>query len=245
MLEARNIGLRLGDRWLWRELSMSIEPGQIVGILGRNGTGKTTLLRALTGARPIAEGTIEAVRPIGYVPQMTELSFPFTAREVVTMGRVRHLRLFDRLSAADERVIDRAIEQTGIRAFEDREFPLLSGGERQLTLVARALAAEARLLLLDEPMASLDLDNQHRLMTLMSRLARDEKLGLLFVTHNPDHVFAVSDKVLLLRENAPALFGDVSTVLTEQALTDLYGLQVHLFELQQDSKRTRHAVPLF
>lgn len=245
MLDATNLGFRFGDRWLWRGLNLSIAPGDIVGILGRNGTGKTTLLRTLGGIRMPSEGVVRVGQGIGYVPQVTEISFPFTVRQVVSMGRSRHIKLLDGFTSRDEVAVDAAIDQVGVRGIEDRSFLQLSGGEKQLVLMARAICSDAQILLLDEPMASLDLDNQQRLMALMTSLSAGAKLGIVFVTHNPDHVFAVSNKSLLIRENHPITFGAVEQVLTEDALTELYGLPVRLITLDHGSGRTRHAIPLF
>ena len=243
-IEAKGLGRRVRDgTWLWRGATFSVHAGQVVGVLGRNGSGKTTLLRTLLGfLRPDA-GTVHTVAA-GYVPQVTQLALPFAVRDVVGMGRARHVRLFGGLGRADVQAVERALDHVGIVALAERSFLELSGGERQLVLIARALAAECEALLLDEPFAALDLDNQRRTLALLGSLARHHNLGIVFAAHHPDHVLAVADAVILLTRGEVPVWGPVDTVLTAQRLRHLYGVPVELLELPHAGSTRRYAVPL-
>lgn len=245
-IEARALGRRLPDGlWLWHHVDLTVEPGHVVGILGRNGSGKTTLLRTMLGLVPPHAGSIAIAPAIGYVPQVSQLTLPFTVREVVSMGRARHVRLFGGLAAADIEVVERTLQHIGLTALAERSFLTLSGGERQLVLIARALASECTLLLLDEPFAALDLDNQHRTLTLLKSLAHSHAMSIVFSAHAPDHVFAVADTVLVLTRGAVPVCGPVNEVLTPAFLRQTYGVTVEVLDITHAGKPQRHAVPLF
>jgi iron complex transport system ATP-binding protein len=242
MIEATNIGRQLPDgSWLWRRLTLKVEPGRIVGLIGRNGSGKTTLLRTLMGLIEPHEGSISRTGAAGYVPQTSEISFPFTVRDIVAMGRARHVRLFSGLARGDHHAVSRAIQRVGIAHLADRSFAELSGGERQLVLIARAVATQCDVLVLDEPFAGLDLENQGQTLSLIRALARDG-IGVIFSAHQPDHLFAVAESALALRRGADPMQGPLQETLTSDGLTDLYGVDVRVIDLARDSRTSRHAV---
>jgi iron complex transport system ATP-binding protein len=244
-IEARGLGRRAMDgTWLWRHAEFMVYAGQAFGVLGRNGSGKTTLLRTLLGLLRPDEGSVSVVSGTGYVPQSSQLALPFTVQDVVAMGRVRHVRLFGGLSRADRQAVDVALDCVGISDLARRSFLELSGGERQLVLIARALAAECQALILDEPFASLDLDNQRRILALLESLVRAHDLGIIFSAHHPDHVFAIADAVLVLTRSEAPVWGPIEQVLTEGQLRQTYGVPVEILELPHSGRRRRHAVPL-
>jgi iron complex transport system ATP-binding protein len=244
-IEARGLGRRAMDgTWLWRRADLVVHAGQAVGVLGRNGSGKTTMLRTLLGLLRPDEGKVYAAKGTGYVPQSSQLALPFAVRDVVAMGRVRHARLFGGLGRADMRAVDRALDRVGIADLAARSFLELSGGERQLVLIARALAADCQALILDEPFASLDLDNQRRILALLESLARAHELGIMFSSHHPDHVFAIADAVAVLRRGEAPVCGPVSQILTEKLLGQTYGVPVEVLQLPQSGSSRRHAVPI-
>lgn len=244
-IEANGLGRRAIDgTWLWRGADFSVRAGQIVAVLGRNGSGKTTLLRTLLGLLKPDEGHVRTVAATGYVPQLTQLASPFAVRDVVAMGRFRHVRLFRDLSPTDVRAVDRALDKTGIADLAERSFLELSGGERQLVLIARALASDCEALILDEPCAALDLDNQRRTLSLLGALARRNELGIVFSSHYPDHVFAVADAVVVLRRGEMPVCGPADQVLTAGMLSQTYGVPVQLLEISQSDSRRKYAVPL-
>jgi len=244
-IEASGLGRRVMDgTWLWRRAEFSVLAGQVVGVLGRNGSGKTTLLRTLLGLLKPDEGNVHTVAATGYVPQVTQLALPFAVRDVVAMGRVRHVRLFGGLAPADVQAVDMTLEHVGIAHLAERSFLELSGGERQLVLIARALASDCEALILDEPFAALDLDNQRRTFSLLRSLARNNALGIVFSSHHPDHVFAVADAVVVLTRGEVPVCGSVDRVLTAGMLSQTYGVPIEILEIQQSGSRRRHAIPL-
>jgi iron complex transport system ATP-binding protein len=183
------------------------------------------------------------VAATGYVPQVTQLALPFAVRDVVAMGRARHVRLFGGLAPADVQAVNRTLDHVGIADLAERSFLELSGGERQLVLIARALASECEALLLDEPFASLDLDNQRRTLALLGSLPR-HGLGIVFSSHYPDHVCAVADTVVVLRRGEVPACGPVDHVLTPEMLRHTYGVPVEVLEIPQSGGTRRHAIPL-
>ena len=244
-IETQALGRRTMDgTWLWHQVDFRLSAGQVVGVLGRNGSGKTTLLRTLLGLLPPDTGHVQRVAATGYVPQITQLALPFTVRDVVAMGRARHVRLFGGLAPADVQAVELALAHVGITELAARSFLDLSGGERQLTLIARALASECQALVLDEPFAALDLDNQRRTLTLLSSLARRRDLAVVFSAHHPDHVCAIADTVVILQRGERPLCGPVEQILTAATLSRLYGVPVEVIAMPQAHSTRRYAVPL-
>jgi iron complex transport system ATP-binding protein len=199
----------------------------------------------ITGLISPTEGTILRRGSCGYVPQATQLAFSYRVRDVVTMGRARHVGLLGSLHARDRDAIAAAISQVGIEHLAEREFSELSGGQRQLVLIARAFASESEIIILDEPMSSLDLRNQRRMLDLFSALAADRRTAIVFSTHQPAHAFRVASTVLLLGEGRQPEFGDTLPCLSEKSLSQLYGVDMRIVEIANGSQTTRHAVPIF
>ncbi|MGQ0710000.1 MAG: ABC transporter ATP-binding protein [Rhodoferax sp.] len=245
LIRANGLGLRdAAGNWLWQGLTFSLAAGSVAGLLGRNGSGKTTLLRTLMGRVRPSAGALALVRPVGYVPQASQIAFDFTVREVAEMGRAAKAHWLRGIHRADARAVDAALERVGLAGLACRRFASLSGGEQQLALIARALAGETRLLLLDEPLAALDLDNQSLVLRLLSRLAT-EGLGVLFSTHDPDHLLAVADRALLLHRGQTPEVGTVRELLTAERLSALYGLPVQRIRLAQAGRESDHAVAMY
>lgn len=197
---------------LLREVDFSLAAGQPLCLLGPNGTGKTTLLRCILGLERLATGRIvvdgrdlatlgraEAARVMAYVPQDTATAFPFPVFDVVLMGRSPHLRFMASPTPADRRIAGDALGRLGIGHMAERRFHELSGGERQMVLIARALAQGSRFLVMDEPCGGLDLGNEVRLIRVIRALA-SEGYGILLTTHRPDHAFAIGGMVALLKD---------------------------------------------
>lgn len=245
LIRASGLGLRdAAGHWLWQGLTFSLAAGGVTGLLGRNGSGKTTLLRTLMGRVRPSAGALTLVRPVGYVPQASQIAFDFTVREVAEMGRAAKTHWLRGASRADARAVDEALDRVGLASRASRRFASLSGGEQQLALIARALAGEACLLLLDEPLAALDLDNQRLVLRLLSRLAA-EGLGVLLSTHDPDHLLAVADQALLLRRGQAPEVGPVCELLVAERLSALYGLPVQRVRLAHAGQESDHAVAMY
>jgi iron complex transport system ATP-binding protein len=223
------------DRVVGRGLNVALEQGEVLALLGPNGGGKTTLLKTLLGILKPRAGEVtvggralalislrERAKRIAYVPQLHVPTFAFTVETVVLMGRSAHGNLFSRPSAHDRAVAARVLEQFGIAHLAPRPYTMISGGERQLVLLARALAQEPQFVVLD---ASLDFGNQGKVMREIRALAGLGH-GVLFTTHDPNHALRAADRAYLLRAGERIAEGAVRDVLTRARLEDLYGAPV-------------------
>ena len=243
-----------GRRTVGSGVSLAVAPGEVVCLLGPNGGGKTTLFKTLLGLLPAQAGSImlgndplaqlsraEVARRVAYVPQAAGGYFPFSVREVVLMGRAAHLGVFSGPAAADRQLAENAIARVGIAHLVDAEFTRISGGERQLVLLARALAQAAPIIVLDEPTANLDFGNQVRLLAEIRRLAADG-VGVLWATHAPDHALACADRVALVAAGGLKNYGATDAVLDGASLSDLYGVAIEIRSLPGGARRVCVAV---
>lgn len=231
--------------WIFREYAASITPGKVLALLGPNGCGKTTLLKILLGALKPTAGLVSIHGRPAFVPQLFQVSFDYSALDMVLMGRSRQVKLFSQPSAKDEKAALAALERFGIASFAARPFHELSGGERQLVILSRALVSEADVLILDEPTSALDLKNQHLILDWIGRLSRDVGLTILLTTHHPHHAMAVADRVLLMMGGSHFVFGPTEETLTEQNLHDLYGVGIKRISFAYAGKTIETLAPVF
>ncbi|MBL0121175.1 MAG: ABC transporter ATP-binding protein [Betaproteobacteria bacterium] len=242
LLDARDLAYGYPGRTLGRDINLAVKAGEALCVLGPNGGGKTTLFRTLLGLLPTHAGAItlggqpleartpaERAKLIAYVPQAGNSYFAFTVRDVVLMGRTAHLGLFAAPGAKDFAAADASLEELRIAHLADKSFTQVSGGERQLALIARALAQESPLLIMDEPTASLDFGNQTLILNEIMRLKASGK-SVLFCTHDPDHALQCADRALLLHHGNVLALGRPSEVMTAASLKTLYGVDVELIE---------------
>jgi iron complex transport system ATP-binding protein len=255
-LRVERLAFGYPGRVVGRDVSFSLAAGQVLCLLGPNGGGKTTLFRTLLRLLEPHEGAVlvdgvsiaewprrQMARVFGYVPQAQLGTFPFTAREVVLMGRTAHVGLFASPTAHDRRQADAALEALGIAHLADRPYPEMSGGERQLALVARALAQEPSILIMDEPTASLDFGNQVRVLAHVQSLAR-RGIAVVLSTHDPDQAFLCADLVALLHEGRLARLGPAPEVITSATLRETYGVDVEVVTVTREGRTLRVCLPV-
>jgi len=207
LVRLRDVSLGYGNQPVLEHVTLELERGEFVALLGPNGAGKTTLLRGIVGLIPVLTGTIDYDfdrwrNPFGYVPQRERLdpTFPLSALEVALMGTYAHLPPLRRVGRAQRQVAQKSLESVGLGAIADQRFASLSGGQTQRVLIARALAAEPTLLVLDEPTAGVDAEATAAIMGLVSRLNREEGLTILLVTHQVRMLRGIANAVVWVQD---------------------------------------------
>jgi len=234
--------VRFGGRIVLRGLSFQVERGRSLAILGPNGRGKTTALRAALGLQPLSAGRRIGPDVVGYVPQSVSLAHPYRVLDVVAMGRAAGLGLFGQPGAADRAAAEAALARVGAAHLREASYDRLSGGERQLVLLARALATGSSVLVLDEPGSALDLANQARVLGLLDTLRRERRHAILFTTHDPNQALAIADDVLMLMPDGGAQQGPAGELIAPEPLCGLYGVEMRLVRLIGADGRFRRAV---
>lgn len=254
-LAARGLDFGFPGRRVGTGIELAFPAGEVVCLLGPNGSGKTTLMRTLLGlVAPLAgEVTLDgralrdwpaarrAIR-LAYVPQAAESHFDFSVLEMVEMGRTAHRGVFGAPDAADRAMAAACLDRLHIGALAARPIHGVSGGERQLALIARALATEAAHVLMDEPTANLDFGNQALILDEIARL-REAGKAILFSTHHPDHALRIADRVVMLRGGRVLASGAAADVLNSANLSAVYGRAVEVAEVAlSDGSRRRTCV---
>jgi len=232
-------------RWVFRNYAAAVESGHVFALLGPNGRGKSTLLHLLLGVITPTEGSVAVRGRTAFVPQLFQVAFDYSVLDMVLMGRARKIGLFAQPSAADEAAALAALDRFGLADIAGQAFHELSGGQRQLVILARALVAEADILILDEPTSSLDLKNQALILDWISRLARDDGLTVMFTTHHPHHALAIADAVLLMLGEKDYRCGATKEVLTEKNLNELYGVELKRIVFEHGGRTVESLVPIF
>ena len=236
------------------DVSLKLNAGETLYILGPNGGGKTTLLHLLTGLLTPNSGQVtlvgkdletyssaERARLLGLIPQMHTPAFAYSVREMVMMGRAPHLGWLGSPTREDEAIVEEALEQVGLYELRNRPYTGISGGERQLVLIARGLAQKCRILLMDEPTAHLDLSNQHRVLEIITQLSR-QSLSFIISSHSPNDALAYADNVLLLNGGWVTEYGPPKETLTEPMMSAVYGIQTEVIFDWLDGKSIPRAV---
>lgn len=250
MLEAQNISINYGVAEVVKDVSFTLEAGKIIAVLGANGAGKTTLLKSLNGGLPTAKGEIllggkslknfsrrEIAQKIAVVAQETETKFPVSVLEFVLAGRFAHGNSFGWETESDLQIALNSLKSCDLANYENRSMTRLSGGERQRAVLARALATEAKILLLDEPTANLDLAHQAMMFRLINERCKTSGASAVLITHDLNLASEFADRIVLLKNGQIAAQGEPQTVLTEENLTNVFAVKVLLDENPASKKR--------
>jgi iron complex transport system ATP-binding protein/manganese/iron transport system ATP-binding protein len=256
-LELRNVTCGYNGSPVVSQVSLPVDTGEILYLLGPNGTGKTTLFKTILGLLKLREGAIlidgdnisgwprsKIARVMGYIPQAHNPPFPFKVLDVVLMGRTAHLGAFASPSEKDMNTAMEAIDTMNITHLRDKAYTEISGGERQLVLIARALAQKPQVLIMDEPTSNLDFGNQMLVLSQVKRLAR---LGLAVImsSHFPGHALLNGTKVLLLHKGKIFGSGKPEEMITEQSMKSLYGVDVKIIVAGgRNGSEARAIIPL-
>lgn len=256
MLEIRGLHVGYDTHEIVHGASFQVESGQFACILGANGCGKTTTLKAILGILRPSSGDVlmdgastirlheaECARLFAYIPQTHTPPFPFTVRDVVALGRTPYLGQFNRMGATDEAIVNECMERMGVDIWSDRPYTELSGGQQQLALIARALAQQPQLLIMDEPTASLDFGNQQLVLRQVRQLTEDG-MGVLMVTHDPSHALACAHHVVIMEAGTVTAEGTPRDVVDTACLERIYHADVQVMDVQVPKGIQRVCVPL-
>jgi len=243
VLQCHGISHGYANRAVLRNLDLQLPRGALCALLGANGAGKSTLLKILAGHLAPSAGQVGRVGRMGFVPQEVHPALPMSALEMVLLGRAGGISLLRAPCRADYAAARDALARVESAHLGDRAFLSLSGGERQLVMLARALAAEADVLLLDEPSAAMDWRNQALTLRLLADLAADG-ITTLFSTHSPQHALEFASHAVLLFGEGSHAFGTPDTVMDEAALSRLYRMRVRRVRLEE-LPGAGTAVPVF
>ncbi|MCP5419104.1 MAG: ABC transporter ATP-binding protein [Gammaproteobacteria bacterium] len=248
-LAVSELAFGYGGKTIGSDVSFSLAAGEVLCLLGPNGGGKTTLFKTLLGLLKMHGGSITVegrdirhwsrrrlAQVLAYVPQAHNAYFPFTVLDTVLMGRTARLGLFSTPSRRDVSVAETLLATLRIAELRDAAYTQISGGQRQLALIARALAQEPRWLIMDEPTASLDFGNQVRVLQHIKALAR-QGIGIVLSTHDPDHALACADRVALLHEGRLVRLGPPAEIITSESLRLIYGVDVEVAKLAESDQQ--------
>lgn len=256
-LEIKNVSCGYEKKVVIKDISFTLQTGEIFCLLGPNGVGKTTLFKSILGFLKLHGGEILLngkdlrrwpprllAKALGYVPQAHVPPFPFKVLDVVTMGRTAHMGLFASPTRADIKIAEESLETIGVAHLKERTYTEISGGEKQMILLARALAQEAEILVLDEPTSNLDFGNQMRVLEQIKKLS-GKGLGVIMTSHFPNHAFLCSTKVALMCKENMFIVGTAEEVVSEKNLRMAYGIDVKITStLGHDGMYVKSCVPL-
>ena len=240
LLRLDGVGVKLGGREILRDVSFTISPGEFTGLIGPNGAGKTTLLRIILGLQPVTQGSVlldGAPRPardasIGYVPQKLaiEPDMPLRVRDVVSLGIDGHKFGIRLPSRARRELVADMLAAVGAQRYADARVGELSGGEQQRVMIAHALISRPRLLLLDEPLANLDISSEQGIVSVLARLARAEGIAVLLSAHDMNPLMPVMDRIVYVAAGRVAV-GRADEVVQPEVLSGLYGQHVDVIRV--------------
>ncbi|KJY80620.1 ABC transporter ATP-binding protein [Vibrio nigripulchritudo] len=238
MIKVQNLVLKAGDTEILSGYELNITQGEVLAIMGANGVGKTTLLNALIGNKKPDSGSVSTNGIIGYVPQLFDMPFSYSVLDIVLMGRARYLGLTGSPSTKDFELAHHYLEMMQIHHLHGRNFNQLSGGQKQLVMIAQALTSECDILILDEPCSALDYHNQAIVLSKIRQLNQELGMTVVYTTHMPQHALETATHVLLMNGQSQYLHGTTETTLNSENLTKLYGIRVDKAVFQSDDSVT-------
>lgn len=257
MLEVRNVSCGYGTKEIIHNVSFKVEDGEFVCILGPNGSGKTTLLKSILGLLSPSSGgvflgeqnihhlsAIALAKEMGYIPQAHTPPFPFKVKDVVLMGRTPHLSRLSLPAESDEKIAMESLAELNISHLKDKKYTQISGGERQLVIIARALTQRPKILVMDEPTSSLDFGNQHIVLEQMRRLSH-KGMSILMVTHDPDHALYCASKVVMIKDGCLLKAGTPEETIVEESMQAIYNTEVKIDRIRlADERVIRVCIPI-
>lgn len=245
LIEVRSASFSFGARPVFNAIDLDVRAGEVLTILGPNGCGKSTLLRCIGGALTLARGTVRVgdadlakldpgarARKVGFLFQDHVPSFPFKVLDLASMGRTPYLGFLGTPSPSDLSLAEEALDKVGILHLKDRPYTELSGGERQLVLLARTLVQQPEVILLDEPTAHLDIRNQVRCLKTIGALSA-AGATLIMTTHDPNHAFLFTGRVVLMQPGGSILVGPAADIISDATLSATYGIDIGVFLAQR------------
>jgi len=255
LLNIDSLSYKYNEKVVLDQITLGIKGGEVIGILGPNGCGKTTLLKNLNrnlkphgGCVMIDETDIddiskrEIAQSIAAVPQSNEIRFAFTVREIVTMGRMPFQEPFRGETTDDLRIIEKAMEETGLTEFAERYINTLSGGERQRAIIARAITQTPKIILMDEPTLHLDINMQFEVLDLIRDLSKENGLAVVIVSHDLPMVTRYCDRIVLIHDHKVFAMGTPEEVLTKENMRIVFNVDA---ELEKDPRTGKNTVRLF
>lgn len=256
-LEVKHTNCGYGSKVVVKDLSFTVEAGEILCLLGQNGVGKTTLFKSILGFLKLQGGEIllngediqnwprkRLAKVIAYVPQAYNSPFPFNVLDVVVMGRTAHLGMFASPTKKDIAIAEEALATLNVSFLKDRTYTEISGGERQMVLIARALAQQPEILVMDEPTSNLDFGNQIRVLAQINHLSKNG-LAVIMTSHFPNHAFLCSSKTMIMQKNSIYKVGKANEVMTEENLKAAYGIEIKIANIENgNGEKINTCVPL-
>jgi iron complex transport system ATP-binding protein len=242
MLKLHNLTVGYNGRPILHELSLELQPGQMVALIGANGAGKSTLLHTMNRTLKPWSGWVElnghnlwrlspteTARQVALVEQAARLAWPYTVKQVLKLGRFPHQGWFAPYTAHDLQIVDTLLQQTGLWELQDRQLNTLSGGERQLALIARSLAQQPRFLLLDEPSSNLDINHQLKLLEFVRSLVHEQGLAVVIAIHDLSLAARYCQRLVVLHDGRIHADGPIEQVLNPTLLAEVFGVEGRLY----------------
>ncbi|WP_304941839.1 ABC transporter ATP-binding protein [Vallitalea guaymasensis] len=241
IVSTKKLNFNYGEKTILKDLSINMEKGLFYSIIGPNGSGKTTLLKLLAGILPSNKNTVyiknddihvikqkEMAKRLSVVPQITDMQYEFSVFDIVMMGRAPYTSRFQKNTEEDVKIVNDAMKETGVIELKDKKITQLSGGELQRVILARAIAQETDIMLLDEPISHLDIGYQYEISELVHNLCKKKGITVINIVHDLNIAMRYSDKILMLKNGQVYRYGDPEDVITKETVKDVYSIDVEL-----------------